>query len=320
MNARLRPQIAMKHRKAIYIAVPALALVLVSAAMTLSGRSKSDSPSLAAMSPAEMTYAAASASPRAEAEPAPARDRATPNAIAEVRARAIRVTTRLRVAHVDEVARAVREAAERQGGYVASGNLSGNSLSRTAQFELKVPAARFSAFMATLHDAGETTHYAETSEDVTEQATDLAARLRNARAQEKRMLEIMASRTASLAETFEAERELARVREGIERLDAAEKGLANRVAFVTITMTLEMIAAPVAAAPRPLEVWETPGSSIAQSAKDGARAAASLFTYLAMALAAVLPVLLPLSLPLVALFYFLRARRRRLAEAATSAA
>lgn len=253
-------------------------------------------------------YSPALVAPAASAGPAAAPGPGQ-GAVAAPRARAITVTTVLRVKDVDATTRQIRAAAEHVGGYIADTALTGSDAYRSARIDLKVPAPQLRGFLTVLSDVGQTSSYAETAEDVTDQLTDLDARLRNARAQEKRILEIMAAKTASLGETIEVERELGRLRETIERLDAQQRTLGSRVDFVLVHVTLDMNTPPELAA------WQTPGKSLKAAGKGGLNASATFFMGLAMVVVAAAPTVIPLSLPFIALAYVLR-RRRRMREAA----
>jgi Domain of unknown function (DUF4349) len=74
---------------------------------------------------------------------------------------------------------------------------------------------------------------------VTEQVTDLDARLANARNTEKRLIELLQKRTGDLADVLEAEREVARVREEIERFEGQRKNLDSRVSHATVTLQVD---------------------------------------------------------------------------------
>lgn len=230
---------------------------------------------------------------------APSSTPAAPGTVPQVRARAITVDTSLTVGNVDASARTLRDALERSGGYVADANMSGLGDERVAMLDLRVPAQALKPFLATLAGTGETASYTERAEDVTDQLTDLKARLGNARAQEKRILELMSAKTANLAETIEAEKELSRIRESIERLDAQDRNVETRVSYVTVRVSLKGQTA---------DAWRSPGASIARATATGVRGAAAFFVYVGMALAMVLPTLLPIGLLVFGFVFAVRAR------------
>lgn len=204
------------------------------------------------------------------------------------------------VDRVDEAASRLRAAAERAGGFVADQRASGRGREQRARLELRVPAGAASAIRATLGELGEVTSATEKVEDVTEQRADLEARLRNARVQEKRLLEIMSARTASIPDLVEAERELARVREGVERLEAQERVIRSRVDLATLHVELSTKATAA---------WQTPGPSLAQAGREGVRAAVALYVYAGMAFVTVAPTLAPIGVALTVLVLLVRRRR-----------
>jgi len=224
------------------------------------------------------------------------------NAAPTVRARALTVDASLTVDDVDARAAALRDAAEAAGGYVADATIGGEHEERNGHMELHVPATALTPFLAKFKAAGDVTNYNERAEDVTDQRTDLKARLKNARAQESRIQELMTTKTATLADTIEAEKELARVRENIERMDAQDRALDGRVAMATIRVNLQT---------RQSEAWKTPGASISRAAGNGVRGAAAVFTFAAMAIVTVAPTMIPIVLAIFAMVVAARAYGRR---------
>jgi len=216
--------------------------------------------------------------------------------------RALVVTAEIRVtvADVDAAVARVRAEVEGAGGYVADGGTSGKGEDRTAHFVLRVPADKLRDLRAALAGAGEIISDAEHVQDVTEERADLEARLRNARVQEKRVLEIMSGKAGTIGEVIDAERELARIRETIERLEAQKRSLDGRIDLATVNLTLS---APATSA------WQSPAKSIADAARTGTHAAAAFFTYTAMALATIAPTALPFVLLGVAIAFVVRRRR-----------
>lgn len=261
------------------------------------GRAAKDAAPAAASAPAEAS-GGGGASARTRADDAPLADRAL----------IVTVDTSIRVASVDEAAREIRAAVERSGGYISDSSVNGDGESRSGHLELRVPAKGVSSLRASFAKLGEVTSDSEKVEDVTESRADLKARLANARVQEKRILAIMGERAGSIAEVIAAEHELARVRETIERLEAQERAMDGKIAMATVRVSLS---GPAAAA-----AWETPGPSLAKAARSGARGAAAIAVYGAMAFVTVAPTLLPIVGFGIVLYTILRRRRRDPALAA----
>jgi hypothetical protein len=103
---------------------------------------------------------------------------------------------------------------------------------------LRIPATRMDQALTALRSLGRVSDESQSGEDVTDQMIDLDARLTNGRNTEKRLTEVLKNRTGDLADVLAVEREVARVREEIEQLDAQRKTLEQRVSFATVTLTV----------------------------------------------------------------------------------
>jgi Domain of unknown function (DUF4349) len=104
---------------------------------------------------------------------------------------------------------------------------------------LRVPAAQLDKVIGELRGLGQVVDESQAVDDVTEQLTDFEARIANGRNTEMRMKELLRTRTGKLSEVIEAEREVSRVREEIERLDAQRKNMSGRVLYATVTLIIE---------------------------------------------------------------------------------
>jgi hypothetical protein len=111
----------------------------------------------------------------------------------------------------------------------------------------------------------------------------------------------MSQKAGSIGDLLAAEKELARVRETVERYEAQKRTLDGRVDLATIHVSL---------ATRPVPAWQTPKTSIARAASEGLRGAVALAVYGAMALVASAPILLPPLAVIAAALALLRNRRR----------
>jgi hypothetical protein len=220
------------------------------------------------------------------------------------RAMRITVDASVRVADVTAASSAVRAAVARAGGYVGEARTSGGDEARSASFEVHVPIANLPAFRAEIAKLGDVVSDAEKAEDVTEQRADLKARLSNARAEEKRLLELLDQRTGNLADVVAVEKELAGVRETVERMEAQERVLEGQIASATVRIHLsERTAAARLGA----------GRRIAQAAADGVHNAGAFLVGLAVVTASAGPTVLLLAAMAYAIFIVIRfiARRTR---------
>ena len=138
---------------------------------------------------------------------------------------------------VDEAANKVRALAASLGGHVANSQFEGGEHNvRSATLELKIPAPRYDEAVTKLATIGEVESVNSTSEDVGEEFVDVTARVENARRLEQRLIQLLANRTARLADVLAVERELARVREEIERAEGRLRYLRTRAAMSTLTV------------------------------------------------------------------------------------
>ena len=133
----------------------------------------------------------------------------------------------------------VRALADRVGGYVANSQIqSGDNQVRSATIELKVPADRFDALVAGLTPLGKVEYVNISAQDVGEEFTDMTARVANSRRLESRLIELLATRTGKLSDVLEIERELARVREEIERMEGRLRYLRAHVSTSSLMVTV----------------------------------------------------------------------------------
>jgi Domain of unknown function (DUF4349) len=134
---------------------------------------------------------------------------------------------------------ALRTLTLRLGGYVANTSIQGGrDQVRRATVELKVPADRFDELTGGLDPLGKVEFVNVSAQDVGEEFVDLSARAANARKLEERLIEVLATRTGKLQDVLSVERELARVREEIERLDGRMRYLKSRTAYSTLAIHL----------------------------------------------------------------------------------
>jgi hypothetical protein len=77
-----------------------------------------------------------------------------------------------------------------------------------------------------------------TAEDVGEEYVDVSARMANSRRLEARLIELLANRTGKLSDVLQVERELARVREEIERYEGRLRYLKSHVALSSLSISI----------------------------------------------------------------------------------
>jgi hypothetical protein len=145
----------------------------------------------------------------------------------------------IEVDSLDPAVAGLRVAAERVGGYVGNANVvAGWEQHRTAVLEVKVPAARFDDLVAGLRPLGRVESVNVSAQDVGEEFVDMTARIANARRLEERLIDLLANRTGKLQDVLNVERELARVREEIERHEGRLRYLRARTSLSTLSVSL----------------------------------------------------------------------------------
>ena len=154
---------------------------------------------------------------------------------------------------VDSLERSMTELrllVQRVGGFVADAAVqSGRSQVRSATLEVKVPASRFDELTGLLQPLGRLQFVNVGAEDVSEEFVDLAARVENGRRLEDRLVELLRTRTGKLQDVLTVERELARIREEIERMEGRMRFLKTSAQLSTLSVNLYEPVPMVAAHP-----------------------------------------------------------------------
>jgi uncharacterized protein DUF4349 len=145
----------------------------------------------------------------------------------------------IEVEKVDPAVIKIRQLAVQVGGYITNSSISGGrDQIRQATLELKIPAAQYDQAVGSLSTIGKVETVTSNAQDVGEEFVDVTARVTNARRLEERLISLLANRTGKLDEVLRVERELARVREEIERYEGRLRYLTSRAAMSTLTITV----------------------------------------------------------------------------------
>jgi hypothetical protein len=206
----------------------------------------------------------------------------------------------IEVEKVDPAIFKIRQLTATVGGYITNSSISGGrDQIRQATLELKIPAANYDNAVGSLSTIGKVETVTSTAQDVGEEFVDVTARVTNARRLEERLISLLSNRTGKLDEVLRVERELARVREEIERYQGRLRFLSSRAAMSTLTITVHE--------PSPL-LGSDPGENPIAAAL---RRAWRNFVALVAAVIASLGVVIPLALVGVAGWYGYRRWKRR---------
>lgn len=177
------------------------------------------------------------------------------------------------------------------GGFIAGMELSGTPRApRSGQWTVRVPMERFEAFMDAVVRLGELQRIHTDSQDVTEEYTDLGARLTNKRVEERRLLRHLTQSTGKLQEILAVEKELSRVREEVEQIEGRRRLLANQTELTTVTVSLSEV--------REYRPPKAPGfgQQVTRTFTDSASALRDFLKGFALVLVAAIPWLLSLAL------------------------
>lgn len=130
--------------------------------------------------------------------------------------------------------------AARLQGFVQNSNAGENpDGSRYGYVTIRVPVEAYEDAITDIRAVGARVISESTNaEDITEQFTDLEARLKVAREEEQAYLALL-GRSGSVSDLLQVQRELSQVRTRIEQLEGQMQYLANRSELSTITVTLQ---------------------------------------------------------------------------------
>ncbi len=197
------------------------------------------------------------------------------------------------------------------GGYVVNSSSWYQDDQLRARLTIRVPSGEFDAAMASLKDLAIRVENRNVStQDVTEEYTDLDARMRNLEATETELLELLTEvreRTSKAEDILAVHREITSIREQIEQLKGRMQYLEKMTAMATINVELipDELAKPIVIAG-----WQPSGTaksalrSLARTLQSIVEAAIWLIIY-------VLPTLVVIAIPFVILWMIWRRFRRR---------
>ncbi len=177
---------------------------------------------------------------------------------------------------------------------------------------IRVPAAKYQAFIDEAAKLGKVLIQTETTDDVTQQHIDLKARLDNLKAEELRLREFF-TKAKNVTEMLQIESELSRVRGEIESMAAQVAYLERQAAMATVTIEL--------AEPKPLVRPAGIDWGVGAAFTSSVRAFVQTLNVLIVMLGPILALAVFVVLPavLIARFVWRTVRKRRAAGAAAAA-
>lgn len=149
---------------------------------------------------------------------------------------------------------AVSRMAEQSGGYnIEASRYRAEDGTQHGRVAMRVPPQRVGGLLDAVRRLGTVVSEETKGEDITEQFFDLEIRLRNAKAAEKRLVELLGKKTGKLGDVLEVERELTRVRGEVESMEARKRNMELLTGMTTIVVELSE---PHRAVPAGRRVWE----------------------------------------------------------------
>lgn len=242
----------------------------------------------------------------ADGEPVPLEDYLA-NAVAAQEQRVVIYTGNISLVVKDtrEAVDAISALVDEQGGFVSGSNIFQSGEALRGSVTIRVPAERYQDTLARLREMALRVERENTStEDVTEEFTDLQARKTNLEFTESALQQLLEERqrVGSTSDILEVHRELTNIRGQIEQIEGRLRYLANQSALSTITIELtpDILYQPIQVAG-----WQPRG--VAKEALQALIAALQgLGNIVIWAVVFVLPLLLVLLIPLVIAFWVIR--------------
>ena len=137
------------------------------------------------------------------------------------------------------------------GGYLESSSLSGDAGSRHASYVLRIPQEKFEVFYEQLGSSVHVVYSSRSSEDVTEQYTDIETRLATLTTKHERLLALL-DQADKMEDIISLENALADCEYEIDSLTGSKRHYDDLVGFSTFYVDLEEVqtltATPEAAA------------------------------------------------------------------------
>ena len=129
--------------------------------------------------------------------------------------------------------------ANEERGYVATTDSQKQANGKLrGQVVVKVLPENLDRLLQKLRTLGELKNQTLGTEDVTKAYLDTDARLKNARVMEQRLIDMLKTKTGKVSDLLQVEKELARVREEIEKMQGELKYWDSQVQFATVTILL----------------------------------------------------------------------------------
>jgi len=132
----------------------------------------------------------------------------------------------------------LEEILERHHGYVAKLRMVGQPAGSTLSATLRVPSSEYRSALTELKVVGLVEHEEEAADEITQQHSELEARLVNTQNEEQRIQRILQNKDDKFADWTSLERQVGMLRGEIERIQAERYSSGSRVSFANVFFSL----------------------------------------------------------------------------------
>jgi hypothetical protein len=132
----------------------------------------------------------------------------------------------------------LEEILERHRGYVAKLRMVGQPAGSVLSATLRVPSSEYRFALTELKGVGLVEHEEEAADEITQQHSELEARLVNAQNEERRILQLLQSRGDKSNDPAALERQIGLLRSEIERIETERSAFGSRVSFANVFFSL----------------------------------------------------------------------------------
>lgn len=214
----------------------------------------------------------------------------------------------------DEAVAAIARLTEQCGGYYEASSLSDSGSARRATFTVRVPAAKYRAFLDGAGELCHVTYQEEYAEDVSESYYDTAGRLETQKTKLARLQELLAE-AQHMDDIIVLENEISETEELIDRLSGSLRHYDALVAYSTVTISLK----EVKVLTEVVEVTETFGSRLGSAFRSGLQGFGEMLADIAVALAYSWLWLVLIAAVVIAILFATKKKRAELRERRKSA-
>lgn len=208
------------------------------------------------------------------------------------------------------------------GGYIENASVAGNRLNgsslRWADYILRIPSEKLDEFESACGDVGNVYNSTRQTENATASYVDLEARLKSYKAEEERLLELVAQ-AVDLESIIALNSRLSEVRYEIESIESGMRGIDSLVSYSTVYVTLSEVVEETETTVIPKTFSERVSSAASNSMKNFKATMQDIGVFLIgeapIALLMILIYLLPLIIiALVVLLLIRRVKRKKAAR------